>query len=149
MLYRDQHHHASEAAEQLLTPISRWNADDGSSGMECLHFREAGWACREIQPIVNSQAPRGAALLAYREARLRGLLDAFFQGVTICLRNFFRELIMKSEAPKLLLDLPNSTAKTKYLVLQGLDEAVPTVAALPAPYVIVRRQFVGFHVDRF
>jgi len=149
MLYRDQHHHASEAAEQLLTPISRWNADDGSSGMECLHFREAGWTCREIQPIVNSQAPRGAALLAYREARLRGLLDAFFQGVTICLRNFFRELIMKSEAPKLLLDLPNSTAKTKYLVLQGLDEAVPTVAALPAPYVIVRRQFVGFHVDRF
>jgi hypothetical protein len=56
---------------------------------------------------------------------------------------------MKSEAPKLLLDLPNSTAQTKYLILQGLDEAVPTVAALAAPYVIVRRQFVGFRVDRF
>src|SRR5580704_17447204 len=55
---------------------------------------------------------------------------------------------MKSEAPKLLLDLPNSTAQTKYLVLQGLDEAVPAVAALAAPYVIVRRQFVGFQVDR-
>jgi hypothetical protein len=56
---------------------------------------------------------------------------------------------MKSEAPKLLLDLPNFAAQTKYLVLQGLDEAIPTVAALAALYVIVRRQFVGFHVDRF
>jgi hypothetical protein len=33
--------------------------------------------------------------------------------------------------------------------LQGLDEAAPTIAALAAPYIIVRRQFVGFHVDRF
>lgn len=56
---------------------------------------------------------------------------------------------MKSEAPKLLLDLPNSAAQTKYLILQGLDEAAPTIAALAAPYIIVRRQFVGFHVDRF
>jgi hypothetical protein len=56
---------------------------------------------------------------------------------------------MKSEAPKLLLDLPNSAAQTKYLILQGLDEAAPTIAALAAPYIIVRSQFVGFHVDRF
>lgn len=116
--------------------------------MECLHFREAGRACREIQRIVNGQVARGAALLAYREARLRGLLDALSQGVAIFLRDFFRKFIMKSEAPKLLLDLPNFTAQTKHLVLQGLDEAVPTVAALAAPHVIVRRQFVGFHVDR-
>jgi hypothetical protein len=89
MLYRDQHHQASEAAEQLLTPISRRNADDGSSAVESLHFREAGWACRKIQPIVNSQAARGAALLAYREARLRGLLDAFFRALRFASGAFF------------------------------------------------------------
>src|SRR5579862_721145 len=77
---------------------SAW--EGGSSGTECLLLREAGRACREIQSLVNDQVAGGAARLAYREARLHGLLDAVLQGNPICLRNFLRKLIVKSEAAK-------------------------------------------------